>query len=1033
MPQRPWAIGNLIVHDETNLRSTLVGGDGLPSARAWLSQRHGYWPRMSGLSRQGYRMSMETYLLHSTEAERLAARTALLQALNPEMEEPVRFTAVDYVLEDIGRDGVMLAMGPWDVYCDDDGSWHVRDLLQPDDLEADLSGGWQIGQDGGLQIAEETTNLPTNPSFETNTTGWATGGTNTITRSSEQAKFGSYSLKCTYQDTAALAYDSITLTAAAHSLSAWLFIPADYDGASVRVLFSGFASAVGTAAVAADMNIRDQWQRVEVPNYTPDAGDLNGLIAVDAPSAPTAGKYIYLDAVQCEAKAYCTPYCDGSLGPGHSWSGTAHDSTSSRTAAECELDDYAADLVSDQMTIAFWFIPGVLASDVGNDIYLFEAYGGDNDNRVMIWFDDNSDEIRLYVNGGFRCTVDPSSINVGDAVFIVATLDFDEDEWNLYVFEDDGTLGTDSDNTALSIPTFTAMSIGSSDGGAAQANGVIDRFMILDHVMTQAEAIAWREMGRDGINARRLDILCEAAVPWAPGGVPSLDRGLVSTLAVDGDVRWRQRDGDVRFWRVYDDSWDITVDVGSDDDVWPEFRITPRTAKTTGFAYRQWHAIKWASDNEATDYPVMLGPTDYTGKAQGDGDDIRVYVDGEEVDRWLGGTLINNVKVWVNLDFEPDISLTLAEAIAAAGAVDYIQFAEDISDLPVEGIIYVDTEAFYYTDKNNRTKKVSGITRATRGTAAAGHAASTAAYWIQHDVWVYYDDATLAAPVVDGDYEPAFDLDNSTNASHVYTEFGEDDGLRTLQWSGDAASGSTHTSEFYTANHHAFADPWEELGMYVNPGGSNVTSWALMELYNPCGIAGVSCTNGEFYIHQDGTYSSKYCKLQACDDNSSWADEQTYNLPNTFTAWTPADDLIDAAVNHDYIRLYTLTTRTAAISPDYTCVEYADVTITVEAPPVVAAAAEQESYNLVCTIANAATGEEIAITAGMILDQTLVVNTDEKSAILDDGMRLATAIVTDTVRRDWLRLIPGENPLTFEDTGTQELEIDILWDRRLFE
>lgn len=37
--QKPWAIDDLIIHDEATIRSVLTGGDGLPAARAWLSDR----------------------------------------------------------------------------------------------------------------------------------------------------------------------------------------------------------------------------------------------------------------------------------------------------------------------------------------------------------------------------------------------------------------------------------------------------------------------------------------------------------------------------------------------------------------------------------------------------------------------------------------------------------------------------------------------------------------------------------------------------------------------------------------------------------------------------------------------------------------------------------------------------------------------------------------------------------------------------------------------------------------------------------
>ena len=48
----------------------------------------------------------------------------------------------------------------------------------------------------------------------------------------------------------------------------------------------------------------------------------------------TDGVEIYFDAVQLEAGSAATPYCDGSLGDGHAWAGTAHASGSSRTEAK---------------------------------------------------------------------------------------------------------------------------------------------------------------------------------------------------------------------------------------------------------------------------------------------------------------------------------------------------------------------------------------------------------------------------------------------------------------------------------------------------------------------------------------------------------------------------------------------------------------------------------------------------------------------------------------------------------------------------
>jgi hypothetical protein len=214
------------------------------------------------------------------------------------------------------------------------------------------NGGVRYGQPGigdgrtSILFAEATTNLVTNPSFETNTTGWATGGSNTIAQSADRAKEGSKSLKCTYQDNVALAYHAISLTAAAHSTGIWIYIPSSYSGGRVAINFVNFAGGVGDANTNADMTKRDQWQFVVVPGYTPDGGDLDGHVQVyNWGDVPTAGDFIYIDAVQCEAKAYATPYCDGSLGTGFTWSGAAHASTSSRVGTYNNI--YAAPLVAD--------------------------------------------------------------------------------------------------------------------------------------------------------------------------------------------------------------------------------------------------------------------------------------------------------------------------------------------------------------------------------------------------------------------------------------------------------------------------------------------------------------------------------------------------------------------------------------------------------------------------------------------------------------------------------------------------------------
>ena len=201
-------------------------------------------------------------------------------------------------------------------------------------------GSWSI------TLADPTTNLVANPSFETNITGWTVGGINTLVQSTAQSFLGSHAALCTFQNHNSIALYAITLTAAAHSVSARIYIPTTWDGSDLALQLYGFVGATGTTEIDADMTIRDQWQTVEVPNVVIAPGDLVGFVrvrhaAVDA----TAGRFIYLDAVQCEAKAYCTTYTDGTQ-LGSEWTGAPHASTSTRSALETrggllvDLEDY---------------------------------------------------------------------------------------------------------------------------------------------------------------------------------------------------------------------------------------------------------------------------------------------------------------------------------------------------------------------------------------------------------------------------------------------------------------------------------------------------------------------------------------------------------------------------------------------------------------------------------------------------------------------------------------------------------------------
>ena len=180
-------------------------------------------------------------------------------------------------------------------------------------------------------------NLCTNPSFETGTTGWATGGTNTIAKSSVQQRRGVYSCKCTYSNNDLLASYAITLTDTDHVASMDIYIPSTYTGTELTLTWTGYTSATVVAGLA-DMTIKDKWQRVHC-HINPDAGDLIGTLTLTETGVNgAASEFIYIDGVLIEADTEPTTYFDGNIIETikkvnqYYWTGQENKSTSVRLA-----------------------------------------------------------------------------------------------------------------------------------------------------------------------------------------------------------------------------------------------------------------------------------------------------------------------------------------------------------------------------------------------------------------------------------------------------------------------------------------------------------------------------------------------------------------------------------------------------------------------------------------------------------------------------------------------------------------------------
>lgn len=249
-----------------------------------------------------------------------------------------------------------------------------------------------------LVVDEATTNLITNPSIEAATTGWTASGANaSIARVTSQKKYGDASLEVTVSPAAAsqgVTSAALSVDASqAYSLSVW--IKGNAGGELVTVRVTGDVSG----ATNSNITLTSDWRRYVVRKT---AGASDTTFTVLFITNTSQALVFYVDAIQLEKKSLPTSYCDGSLGLGYSWSGTAHASSSSRIAGSHTLAPITDGSVNPLVVGtdgALHFTNGIIRVDSAtgiDDIYGLDVVGNQD---AFVSLGTNSAIMRVYNAG----------------------------------------------------------------------------------------------------------------------------------------------------------------------------------------------------------------------------------------------------------------------------------------------------------------------------------------------------------------------------------------------------------------------------------------------------------------------------------------------------------------------------------------------------------------------------------------------------------------------------------------------------------
>lgn len=478
----------------------------------------------------------------------------------------------------------------------------------------------------------------------------------------------------------------------------------------------------------------------------------------------------------------------------------------------------------------------------------------------------------------------------------------------------------------------------------------------------------------------------------------------------------------------------------------PVIRIKPTHAKAGGFVCKRWVALWNCASSALSDYPTEITSQSgvsgldhaaliIAGKAQADGDDLRVEVNGVQVNRWLDSPNTNHCKVWVNLTLQAGQSATLSTAFASGDTLSSLT-VDDVSGFPSSGILYntASGEAFTYTGRDDVLNRFTGVTRAAKGTTAGSGTTSDTIVWIEHDIWLLYGNASIGAPSVDDNYKPAFELDHSGNTSWVYEQFGEDDGLRTGAW-------KTYPFEWrareYTANHAGTANPWTEVGI-ITDSEVHVAQEAIYYLHNPVGITAAAFSNCEKY----SLFKSRFYEMAYVFSQLDWIGETTvlYYIPapsadNAWQSWSWSGAVSSGKT---IVGLYVGTPV-----GDMHAAEVDDCTLTLNSSntPGIVLGAEQGNYDLDAMLTIVEGGEDqeaIRLQLTMDLDQQLEVDCINRTVtyLKDDANQFqALTLQSPSLRNYWIRL-PGHwnggktISLRYDETGVVRVEIVVTFPDR---
>jgi hypothetical protein len=536
-------------------------------------------------------------------------------------------------------------------------------------------------------------------------------------------------------------------------------------------------------------------------------------------------------------------------------------------------------------------------------------------------------------------------------------------------------------------------------------------------------------------NQRYVYAVCERFRPVIIGTVASYDLFRVE-LVTSGDVRWRAETATSETtWSVGSSGDTQVYNNTGEDDVYPVYEISPQANKTGGYSYKRYVHVLWRMDiSSSVRYPIRLGSlgTDAlvtAGKMQDDGDDLRVFIDGQEVTRELVDINTASTYIWIYPDFvwSPAPELELSASIAGAGTVDSIQLDDEVEMalLPSEGYVKIGSEVFSYGSRDLLTRRLTDIERGIWDTSAGAHSSGDTVSWLQHEVVIVYGNAAVSAPTYSDSF--AFDIGSSDNDTWTYTDFdviGTEEGGAWSWANGDYQAHGEYG--LYGGTELAWPTTCSVIGAWKDDNEDTAVGWMLQ---CACGIESIAWSSGKNWAED---YTEFHSTIFGWSPRDARVQVTNFGISDpgsnsTWVAWSGTSDFEAeyGIVDRAGFYLYSSNSR----------MEMGAATVELETDnvPTQSIQSEEGNYTLDLALENETTDETLYVELEMKLNEVLEIDTYNRTAIykLNESNQFQ-AISLDSSRLHWLRLQPGNNTLKYTDTGTNDVDVDVTYEKRTY-